>query len=1284
MLKAIVSQNPNARILSIRAMDDNGFGTVSSLVAAMEYAINAKVDIINLSLYARTTLSTSVLKQEIQKAIDAGITVIGAAGNDGSDVVDYVPGSVDEAWIIGAANPDGSRYDLSNFGATVDYNVVGESTSVATALFTGYVSLHGVEGVEPILNQGFIYEPDVTPVEKEEIGDSEVLDNVVITEERDYLEDTGKTFAVKYKTIDSTKVHDRMTIDSVMAGDRSEVYLDIEAELPVYKSNVDGKYLVFTDVMYRNGFATGPVMDAVFTRANYNGEVLTDGVVYDVEKNVAVLEESVFEDAGKKDYADVQLQLMLPVDVEGGVDNINMSVKNEDKLVNVSVKDNLTNERPLFNPEIQLTTKGTANNIKQSNIGVYVNGSKTPLPYDLYAYEPSTGRFSIYMTSAVIADIEIEIKTTDVVMPANDAHTNHKVDDLQRLCYVKADGEAIKKASPWTGHVTFGQSGFPGYPRSTELTLWNKGLSYFSYPKGANGAEFDGAMNRLQLGIPKNAFGVDFTFRDDKGTPYKSFTREGNTGYDSPGDNFNYSSLNQPVRGGCHHASSALAGEINGYPEVRMRVADSRVGADGIMDLIISVETTHWAYGGSTPQTVGSVFRIGAQGDSKTWLSAKKVWDDSSDKLGIRPTSVKVNLMRKKSTETTYTVHDTVELNAANNWYKKWTDLDRVKSGVTYDWTIQEETVPGYEKPKITWGANESYETGWTGTITNKVIDKDTSVTVTKTWDDYSNKYKTRPEFITVNLMENKNGAGWTLKESVQLNAANSWKYKWDKLPYKKGTDSWEYKVEEVSVQYYDSSTKKTGTLDANNLTYAITNKVQEGWVSLIKVSDNPAMTDGNKCYSLEGAEYTFYLDAACTQAVGKFRVNKDGVGINPDTGKDILLLTPGTFYYKETKTTDDGHFILDEAGNKPGKAAHKVVVSETNVPTNPVKIKATDVAGNDPMTIQMTKRNMDEKTDTVPSLAGTQFTVLYFDNMDKHAPGCEHTIPKGNGKCQHKKRWVLELQYDDVTGLYYAGLTDKYLVAGSDPLYKDPDVGKTVLPYGTYSIQETQTAKDYTFEGELTDKDGNVICSTTERYITTVDKDEDDDISLKGGNEYIFKDETVPLKITLKKFDENNKALAGVTFHIESEKGIAEKQPGWVADKTTGPDGIVEWTDMYPDTYTITEVKTPDGKTLLKDPIVVDLPGRMTQEEAKKYNLVDPNPDDKFDGVVWDPYEKVYYINMPVFEISNNVDFEMVFTGGVADITTFLPLFGGFATLGGAGLYCLGRSRKRRRKDEE
>lgn len=180
MLEAIVSQDPEAKVLSIRVMNDDGLGMISSLVAAMEYAIEQKVDIINLSLYVKATLSTSVLKQEVLKATEAGIVVIGAAGNDGADVAGYVPGSVKEAYIIGAADEDGSRLETSNFGATVDYNVVAGSTSEATALFTGYVSANGLDAVEGAVNQGLIYDEGFMLVDASAKEDSLVYENAAI------------------------------------------------------------------------------------------------------------------------------------------------------------------------------------------------------------------------------------------------------------------------------------------------------------------------------------------------------------------------------------------------------------------------------------------------------------------------------------------------------------------------------------------------------------------------------------------------------------------------------------------------------------------------------------------------------------------------------------------------------------------------------------------------------------------------------------------------------------------------------------------------------------------------------------------------------------------------------------------------------------------------------------------------------------------------------------------------------------------------------------------------
>ena len=149
MVNAITGQASDAKILSIRALGDDGKGTISSIVAAMEYAINQNVDIINLSLYAKTNAINSILEYEIEKADMEYIKVVGAAGNDGADVKNYMPGSSDEAIIVGACNSEGRRLALSNYGDNVQFYINADSTSEAAAKFSGYLYHHNYGDIEP-------------------------------------------------------------------------------------------------------------------------------------------------------------------------------------------------------------------------------------------------------------------------------------------------------------------------------------------------------------------------------------------------------------------------------------------------------------------------------------------------------------------------------------------------------------------------------------------------------------------------------------------------------------------------------------------------------------------------------------------------------------------------------------------------------------------------------------------------------------------------------------------------------------------------------------------------------------------------------------------------------------------------------------------------------------------------------------------------------------------------------------------------------------------------------
>ena len=177
MMTFIKEENPSAKVLSVKVIDDNGRGSISSVYAGVKYAIEQNVDVINLSLYAKNTAENAALKDVVKEAVNAGITVVGAAGNDGKDVKYYTPGNIDEAMIVGAADENGQRIASSNFGSTVDYNVLAGSTSEASAKMSAYMLANdGVVDVADV-NMGKIFATDYEGSEAEIVETNIDVDN---------------------------------------------------------------------------------------------------------------------------------------------------------------------------------------------------------------------------------------------------------------------------------------------------------------------------------------------------------------------------------------------------------------------------------------------------------------------------------------------------------------------------------------------------------------------------------------------------------------------------------------------------------------------------------------------------------------------------------------------------------------------------------------------------------------------------------------------------------------------------------------------------------------------------------------------------------------------------------------------------------------------------------------------------------------------------------------------------------------------------------------------------
>lgn len=218
--------------------------------------------------------------------------------------------------------------------------------------------------------------------------------------------------------------------------------------------------------------------------------------------------------------------------------------------------------------------------------------------------------------------------------------------------------------------------------------------------------------------------------------------------------------------------------------------------------------------------------------------------------------------------------------------------------------------------------------------------------------------------------------------------------------------------------------------------------------INLTKVSANTSITDGLvNAYSLAGAEYGIYSDAAATNQIGKITTGADGKGsVNVKVG-----FSTSTLYYKETKAPKG--YCLDST------------VRPFSFSGNSASINVSDIPGNDPFTIKLTKNNDMTNGDDPASLAGAQFTIKYYD-LD---PSNNYTADQLNG-INATRTWIIETQ-EIITSSgkikYIASLDDEHKVEG-DALYKTK-AGIPTIPVGFITVEETK-APDITY----TDEDGN------------------------------------------------------------------------------------------------------------------------------------------------------------------------------------------------------------------
>ena len=214
--------------------------------------------------------------------------------------------------------------------------------------------------------------------------------------------------------------------------------------------------------------------------------------------------------------------------------------------------------------------------------------------------------------------------------------------------------------------------------------------------------------------------------------------------------------------------------------------------------------------------------------------------------------------------------------------------------------------------------------------------------------------------------------------------------------------------------------------------------RVSAGHLNLHKTSANPEITDGNDCYSLEGAEFTVCNGVG--SSVGTLVTNANG-----DT--NTLELPEGTYTVRETKTPKGYLPAPDQQVTVRGGQTTTVQVS--------------DKPASDPMSILVGKYDGDKEynANNLPqgsaSLEGAEFTIEYFDtvNYDSY-----DALKKAGAKST--RTWVVRTNANG-----FARLDENSLVSGDEFFYEN---GVITIPRGSVAIYESKAPIGYKLNSDV------------------------------------------------------------------------------------------------------------------------------------------------------------------------------------------------------------------------
>ena len=322
-----------------------------------------------------------------------------------------------------------------------------------------------------------------------------------------------------------------------------------------------------------------------------------------------------------------------------------------------------------------------------------------------------------------------------------------------------------------------------------------------------------------------------------------------------------------------------------------------------------------------------------------------------------------------------------------------------------------------------------------------------------------------------------------------------------------------------------------------------------KGNVQLQKVSAQTDITEGNFCYSLEGAVYGVYTDAGCTAQAGELVTDASGKS-------GLLSVNAGTYYVKE-KTPPRGYALDGTVYRVDVQAGQTAQVSAKDIPQkNPVEVLLKKYDG------ELDFQEEGNAPQGAASLAGAEFTFRFYTGDYDSLEKLEGVSPA--------RTWVFR---SDDRG--FVSTQEEYFVEG-DPVWRDGN-GGFFLPLGTVTIQETKAPQGYNLNSET--QLVRVTPEGTGEQVQTYQTPAFEEDVIRGDLELIKVYQNEEGK------EDVLEGIEGVEFTLTS-RTTGQEVLRIVTDRegkaTTRSEDYPRGRLVY-DTYLVTETKTPEGYNPVK-----------------------------------------------------------------------------------------------------